>query len=70
MSQLEDNVKALDLVLTKAEHDQLSALTQPTFGFPQNMAPMFPAIHNGGTTVNGVAGDHSPFVLPKGAKPY
>ena len=36
------------------ELDRLGALTKPTFGFPQNMQPLFPAIHNGGTTVNGV----------------
>ncbi len=54
VSQLEDNVKALDVTLTAEELARLDALTKPTFGFPQNMQPMFPAIHNGGTRVNGV----------------
>jgi hypothetical protein len=31
---------------------------------------MFPAIHNGGTTVNGVYGEPSSFVLLRGEKPY
>ena len=70
MSQLEDNVKALDVTLTADELTKLDALTKPTFGFPQNMQPMFPAIHNGGTTVNGVHAPPSGFVMEKGDKPY
>jgi hypothetical protein len=31
---------------------------------------MFPAIHNGGTTVNGVFAPTSEFVMPRGAQPY
>ncbi len=31
---------------------------------------MFPAIHNGGTMVNGVQVPPSPFILGKGEKPY
>ncbi len=70
IEQLEDNVKALEVKLTAEEGARLDALTKPTFGFPQNMQPMFPSIHNGGTTVNGVYGAPSPFVLLKGEKPY
>jgi aryl-alcohol dehydrogenase-like predicted oxidoreductase len=70
LSQLEDNVNALDLALTQEERARLDALTNPTLGFPQNMQPMFPAIHNGGTTVNAVFAPPSPFVLQKGEKPY
>jgi len=70
LTQLEDNVKSLDVVLTADESARLDALTKPTFGFPQNMAPMFPAIHNGGTTVNGIPSALSPFVIEKGDKPY
>jgi hypothetical protein len=57
LSQLEDNLKSLDLMLTAAELANLDSLTKPTFGFPQTMQPLFPAIHNGGTMVNGV---HAP----------
>ncbi|APR77296.1 L-fuco-beta-pyranose dehydrogenase [Minicystis rosea] len=70
LSQLEDNVKALDVKLTADELAKLGALTKPTFGFPQSMQPVFPAIHNGGTTVNGVYAPPSPFVIEKGGKPY
>jgi aryl-alcohol dehydrogenase-like predicted oxidoreductase len=70
LSQLEDNVKALDVKLTVEELGRLDGLTKPTFGFPQSMAPYFPAIHNGGTTVNGVHAEASGFVMEKGEKPY
>jgi aryl-alcohol dehydrogenase-like predicted oxidoreductase len=70
ISQLEDNVKALDVKLTADDLARLETLTKPVFGFPQSMQPMFPAIHNGGTTVNGVYGPPSPFVMEKGEKPY
>jgi len=70
LSQLEDNLKALEVKLTAEELARLDALTKPTFGFPQRMAPMFPAIHNGGTTVNGVYAPASGFVMEKGDKPY
>lgn len=70
LSQLEDNVKALDVKLTKEDIGRLDALTKPTFGFPQSMEPFFPAIHNGGTSVNGLYGEISPFVIGKEDKPY
>jgi len=53
LAQLEDNVKGVDVKLTTEELGRLDSLTKPALGFPQNMQPMFPAIHNGGTTVNG-----------------
>jgi hypothetical protein len=34
------------------------------------MQPMFPALHNGGTMVNGVHAQPSPFVLEKTDRPY
>jgi len=70
ISQLEDNLKSLELVLTANEVAHLDALTKPVFGFPQSMQPMFPAIHNGGTTVNGVHAPLSPFGIQQGDKPY
>lgn len=70
LSQLEDNVKSLEVALTAEQRARLDALTKPTFGFPQSMQPMFPSIHNGGTTVNGVYGPPSPFILQAGEKPY
>ena len=70
LSQLEDNLAAIDVALSPADVARLDELTKPTFGFPQNMQPMFPAIHNGGTTVNGVHAPPSGFVMEKGDKPY
>jgi len=70
LAQLEDNLKALDLKLGPQELARLDALTKPTLGFPQSMQPIFPAIHNGGTSVNGVHAPPSPFVMQLGEKPY
>ena len=70
LAQLEDNLKALEIQLSPEELDHLDALTKPRFGFPQRMQAMFPAIHNGGTTVNGVHAPPSGFVMEKGDKPY
>jgi aryl-alcohol dehydrogenase-like predicted oxidoreductase len=70
INQLEDNLLSLDVTLTSEELAQLDALTKPPLGFPQNMQPWFPAIHNGGTTVNGVGMPPSHFVMEKGDKPF
>jgi aryl-alcohol dehydrogenase-like predicted oxidoreductase len=70
LAQLDDNLKALDVKLSAEELSRLDALTKPTFGFPQNMQPWFPGIHNGGTTVNGVYAPPSGFVMEKGDQPY
>jgi aryl-alcohol dehydrogenase-like predicted oxidoreductase len=70
LGQLEDNLKSLELTLTGSETAHLDALTKPTFGFPQSMEPLFPAIHNGGTMVNGIHAPPSPFIISKGEKPY
>jgi hypothetical protein len=70
VSQLEDNLESLDLTLTPEELAHLDGLTTPTFGFPQNMQPIFPAIHNDGTMVNGVQAPPSEFVLQQGDTPY
>jgi len=70
LAQLEDNVRALEVKLTAEDLGKLDTLTKPTFGFPQSMAPYFPAIHNGGTRVNGVYAPPSSFVIGEGDKPY
>jgi aryl-alcohol dehydrogenase-like predicted oxidoreductase len=69
LAQLEDNLKALDVKLSAEELSRLDALTKPTFGFPQSMQSWFPALHNGGTSVNGVYAQ-SPFGVEKGDKIY
>ena len=70
LAQLEDNLKALEVKLSADELGRLDALTKPTFGFPQNMQPWFPALHNGGTSVNGIFAPPSPFGVEKGDKVY
>jgi aryl-alcohol dehydrogenase-like predicted oxidoreductase len=70
LAQLEDNIKALDIKLTQEERARLDKLTQPKFGFPQNMEPIFPSIHFGGSTVNGVSAPISPFVIGQGEAPH
>lgn len=70
LSQLEDNVRAVDVDLTAEELDRLDALTRPTFGFPHNMMEMAPGMIQGGTTVNGVYAPTSEYVMPEGGRPY
>ena len=70
LSQFEDNVRALDVNLIAEELARLSAITEPTFGFPQSMLTMTPGITNGGTTVNGVSAPISDYVMPVGDQPY
>ncbi len=55
LTQLEDNLNALDVTLTAEEIGQLDTLTRPVFGFPQSMLSHAPNILNGGTRVNGVS---------------
>ncbi|MDT5018106.1 MAG: hypothetical protein QOD39_4266 [Mycobacterium sp.] len=70
ISQFEDNIRALDVDLTADDLARLSAVTEPTLGFPQSMLPIAPGITHGGTTINGVTAPVSEFVMPEGHKPY
>jgi hypothetical protein len=70
LPQLDDNLKALDVQLSAEDVAHLNENTKPALGFPANMQPMFPSIHNGGTSVNGVYAEPSAFVLLRGEKPY
>nr|WP_231639385.1 aldo/keto reductase [Mycobacterium sp. Marseille-P9652] len=70
LSQLEDNVRAVEITLTGDELARLGALTKPALGFPHNMLEMAPGIINGGTTVNGVSAPISEYVMPEGVQPY
>jgi aryl-alcohol dehydrogenase-like predicted oxidoreductase len=69
VNQLEDNLKSTEIALSAEELNHLDSLTKPTLPFPQNIQALFPAIHNGGTTINGVAGGPS-MILKPGEKPY
>jgi aryl-alcohol dehydrogenase-like predicted oxidoreductase len=70
LSQLDDNVRAVDVKLTAEDLARLNALTEPTLGFPHDMLALSPSMINGGTTVNGVSAPMSEYVLPKGGRPY
>ncbi len=70
LSQLDDNVRAVDVDLSADELARLDALTKPAFGFPHNMLEMAPGMINGGTTINGVSGAPSEYVMPAGGQPY
>jgi aryl-alcohol dehydrogenase-like predicted oxidoreductase len=70
LSQLDDNVGAVDVNLTADELAQLNAVTEPAFGFPQGVLTRVPSIINGGTTVNGVSTLISEYAMPEGFKPY
>ncbi len=69
-SQLEDNLKSLELVLGPEETAKLDALTEPALGFPHGMLGYAGTITNGGTRVNGVELPASEFVLQPGDKPF
>ena len=70
LAQLEDNVASLGVTLTGAQLARLDAKTKPALGFPHNMQPYFPSIHNGGTRVNGVQQPAAPFGIVPGETPY
>jgi aryl-alcohol dehydrogenase-like predicted oxidoreductase len=70
LAQLEDNLKALEVKLSAEEFDRLDALTKPMFSFPQSMQPLFAAVQNGGTSVNGVSAPPSASRVEKGDKIY
>ena len=70
LSQLDDNVRAVDVNLTAEELARLNALTEPTLGFPQSMLASVPGITNGGTTVNGASVPIPDYVMPEGSRPY
>jgi aryl-alcohol dehydrogenase-like predicted oxidoreductase len=69
VSQLKDNLQSLDVTLSGDEIAHLDGLSKPEIPFPQRMQPFFPAFLNGGTTINGVTGGHSPIIQP-GVTPY
>jgi aryl-alcohol dehydrogenase-like predicted oxidoreductase len=70
LSQLDDNVRAVEVNLTADELGRLDAMTEPAFGFPRNMQVLTPGIINGGTTINGVSAPTSEYVMPEGVQPY
>ena len=70
ISQLDQNVGAVDVTLTAEELARLDVLTKPTFGFPQSVLTNAPGVINGGTTINGQSAPVPEFVMPEGVQPY
>ncbi len=70
LSQLDDNVRAVDVSLGADELSRLDELTKPTFGFPHNILEMAQGVINGGTTINGVSAPTSEYAMPEGGRPY
>jgi aryl-alcohol dehydrogenase-like predicted oxidoreductase len=71
LSQLDDNVLAVDVNLTAEELARLNALTAPTPGFPQSLlTTAASSIISGGTTVNGVSAPISEYAMAEGNQPY
>lgn len=70
LSQLDDNVRAVDIDLAADEVTRLSAMTRPRLGFPQSMLEMASSMIQGGTTVNGVFAPPSEYVMPANGRPY
>jgi len=61
LTQLEDNLAALDLTLTVQHEERLNALTAPTLNFPYDFVNRGAATFSGsGTTINGVTAAVNP----------
>jgi aryl-alcohol dehydrogenase-like predicted oxidoreductase len=53
IEQLDDNLGALDVTLTRAQVDALDAASKPSLPFPMDMIGAVPMFAWGGTTING-----------------
>jgi aryl-alcohol dehydrogenase-like predicted oxidoreductase len=70
LDQLEDNLAAAELVLSREQVQKLDELSTPVLGFPASMAAMLPGFAYAGTTINGVSGPISPWVPQKDGARY
>jgi len=64
LAQLEDNIKALDVNLTKEQSNQLAELTKPTLDFPAGFVERAGNFSSGGSTINGQRFEPNP-MAPK-----
>ncbi len=70
LAQLEDNIGALEVSLSKEHVAALDAASKPTFGFPIGFLQAAPMFMHGGLTVNGVAAPPWPLAPKPGATKY
>lgn len=69
LSQLQDNLAALDLALTPEDRDRLDQRTSPPPTFPRSMQVLITAVQQGSATINGVTPPELPFLRGKEGKP-
>ncbi|MDC3955208.1 aldo/keto reductase [Polyangium jinanense] len=70
LSQLDDNLKALDVKLTPEQTAALDALTKPKLNFPADFLELARMIQAGGTTINGQPSQLIPFGVTKKGDHY
>ncbi len=70
LAQLDDNLAALEVRIPDEEAKKLDQMTTPKLNFPATWASLYPAIHNGGTTINGEYAPPSPFGVTKAGDHY
>jgi aryl-alcohol dehydrogenase-like predicted oxidoreductase len=70
LSQLEQNLAALDVRLSDAQVARLDSLSTPTLSFPSNFLNFATMFSQGGTTVNGVASAPWPMAPASDADRY
>jgi len=64
LDQLEQNLAAIDVVLSDAQIAALNAVSEPTLNFPAGFGPVAAAFGQGGTTINGTPSQMWP-LLPQ-----
>jgi aryl-alcohol dehydrogenase-like predicted oxidoreductase len=70
IAQLDDNLAALEVQLSKEDVATLDALTTPTLNFPAQFLSVAGTIQNGGATVNGEQSQPSPWGVTKPGDHY
>jgi aryl-alcohol dehydrogenase-like predicted oxidoreductase len=70
LEQLDQNLGAVDLALTPAEHQKLNALSEPQLNFPAAFLSRAGSFMHGGITVNQDAAAPSPFAPKPGSKTW
>jgi aryl-alcohol dehydrogenase-like predicted oxidoreductase len=69
MKQLEQNLAALGLLLSRDQMERLDKLSEPRLNFPAQFMKIAPNFSNAGATVNGIGSTVMPFA-PKGLEDH